>query len=234
MTTEVWPTAEELAAVIAQRITDKVAEVQREGRTPTIVLTGGTIAIDAYEQISGGDVDWTDVDFYWGDERFVPAGDADRNDRQAKDAFLDRLGVPADRIHAMPAADGGLAIGEAADRYAAELPGEPFDLVLLGVGPDGHIASLFPGHPQVHETKRLAVEVLDSPKPPPERISLTYPALRNAQSVWLIVAGEGKAEAVARAHADGTIEDTPASGVQGLAETVWLVDVPASALIVRR
>ncbi|AWB92190.1 6-phosphogluconolactonase [Aeromicrobium chenweiae] len=232
MTTEVWPTAEELAAIIAERITEKIAAVQREGRTPTIVLTGGTIAIDAYEQIQDGDVDWTNVEFYWGDERFVPAGDADRNDQQAKDAFLDRLGVPAERIHAMPAQGAGLEMAEAADQYAASLPAEPFDLVLLGVGPDGHIASLFPGHPQLHETKRLAVEVFDSPKPPPERISLTYPALRNAQSVWLIVAGEGKAEAVARAHAHGTIEDTPASGVQGLTETVWLLDVAASSLIV--
>lgn len=231
MTTEVWPTADELATVIAERMVAKIALVQREERRPSVVLTGGTIAIDAYERIQDGDVDWTEVDFYWGDERFVPEGHEDRNDQQAKDAFLTRLGVPAEHIHAMPAHGCDLSMAEAADQYAASLPQDPFDLVLLGVGPDGHIASLFPGHPQVHETERLAVEVFDSPKPPPQRLSLTYPALRNAQSVWLIVAGEGKSDAVARALGSGTIDDTPASGVQGLRETIWLLDAAAASKI---
>jgi 6-phosphogluconolactonase len=229
-TTEVWPDADALADAIAQRIVARLADLQRDGRTPSIVLTGGTIAIAAYERIQPGDVDWSAVDVYWGDERFVAAGDADRNDQQARDAFLTRVGVPADRQHPMPTADEGLpSIGAAADAHAAVLPDEPFDLVLHGVGPDGHIASLFPGFAQLHETERRVVDVEDSPKPPPERLSLTLPTLNNADSVWLLVSGDGKAEAVARALGDGTLEDTPASAARGTTETVWLLDEAAAS-----
>ena len=224
------PDAETLAAVIAQRMVDLLADVQRAGRTPSVVLTGGTIAIAAYRHIEGGAVDWTDVDFYWGDERYVPAGHADRNDQQARDAFLTRLGVPAHRQHTMPASDEGFpSIGAAADAHAEALPEAAFDLVLHGVGPDGHIASLFPGFPQLHETERRVVDVTDSPKPPPQRLSLTLPVLNHAGSVWLVVAGEGKADAVARALGDGTLDDTPASGAHGTAETVWLIDAAAAS-----
>ena len=230
--TEVWPDADALAGAIAQRISDRLAQVQQSGRTPSIVLTGGTIAIAAYERIQPGAVDWTDVDVYWGDERFVPAGHADRNDQQARDAFLTRLGVPAERLHAMPAADEGFpSIGAAADANASVLPEEAFDLVLLGVGPDGHIASLFPGFAQLRETERRVVDVEGSPKPPPERISLTLPAINHARSVWLIVSGDGKAEAVARALGNGTLDDTPASGARGIDETIWLLDEPAASLL---
>ena len=230
--TEIWPDADALAGAIAQRILDRLAQVQQSGRTPSIVLTGGTIAIAAYERIQAGAVDWTDVDVYWGDERFVPAGHADRNDQQARDAFLTRLGVPAARLHTMPAADEGFpSIGAAADAHASDLPDGPFDLVLLGVGPDGHIASLFPGFPQVHETVRRAVEVLDSPKPPPQRISLTYPALNHATTVWFLVSGEGKAEAVARALGGATPDEIPAAGAHGTDETVWLLDADAASTL---
>jgi 6-phosphogluconolactonase len=100
-----------------------------------------------------------------------------------------------------------------------------FDILMLGVGPDGHIASLFPGHPQLDVSDQVAVGVTDSPKPPPERITLTYPALNRSRSVWFLVSGEGKAEAVARALADGTdLHDTPAAGVTGLEETIWFLD----------
>lgn len=228
--TEVWSDADALAEVIAQRIVGRLAEVQQSGRTPSIVLTGGTIAIAAYERIQPGDVDWTDVDVYWGDERFVAAGHADRNDQQARDAFLSRLGVPGSRLHTMPASDEGFpSIGAAADAHASVLPDEPFDLVLLGVGPDGHVASLFPGFAQLHETERRVVGVGGSPKPPPERISLTFPAINHARSVWLIVSGDGKAEAVARALGDGMLDDTPATAAQGLDETVWLLDEAAAS-----
>lgn len=229
MGTEVFPDSAALAAAIAERLTGRIALVQAEGRRPRIVLTGGTIAIAAYQLVDSELVDWTQVDFYWGDERFVPEGHADRNDQQARDAFLDRLGVPAERIHSMPAHGCDLSTAAAADQYAAALPSEPFDLVLLGVGPDGHVASLFPGFPQLHETERPAVEVLDSPKPPPVRISLTFPALNHAEAVWFLVSGDGKAEAVARALGDGTLEDTPARGAHGRTETTWLLDEAAAS-----
>ena len=229
MTTTVWPDAEALATAIAERIVERIAQLQQGGRVPTVVLTGGTIATEAYRRIVAGDVDWSRVDFYWGDERFVPAGHADRNDQQARDAFLTRLGVPEARIHAMPAHGCSESMADAADGYAATLPDGPFDLVLHGMGPDGHIASLFPGFAQLHESTRRAVEVFDSPKPPPQRISLTFPALNRASSVWLLVSGDGKSEAVARALDGAPIESIPAAGAHGLDETVWLLDEAAAS-----
>jgi 6-phosphogluconolactonase len=229
MSVEVLPDAASLAAAIANRMTELLAQIQADGRRPSVVLTGGTIAIDAYEALEAGTVDWSEVDFYWGDERFVPAGHADRNDQQARDAFLTRLDVPSERIHSMPSHGCDLSTAAAADEYAATLPREPFDLVLLGLGPDGHVASLFPGFAQLHETERRVVEVFDSPKPPPVRISMTFPTLNNSSRVWFIVAGEGKAEAVARARGDGTLEDTPATGAHGIDESLWLIDEAAAS-----
>jgi 6-phosphogluconolactonase len=233
MTTEIWPDADALAQAVAERIVARVAHVQRTGSTPSVVLTGGTIANEIYRRFESGGVDWTDVDFYWGDERFVPAGHADRNDQQARDAFIERLGVPDEHVHAMPAHGCSESMADAADGYGATLPAEPFDLVLLGVGPDGHIASLFPGFAQVHETTRRAVEVFGSPKPPPERISLTLPTINHAHSVWLLVSGEGKAEAVSRAIGGAAVDQTPAAGAHGTAETVWLLDEAAASQIRR-
>lgn len=221
----------ELASKVAKRLVERLAEIQATGRTPSLVLTGGTIAIDIYRELPAAGVDWADIDFYWGDERFVPEGHADRNDQQARDSFLTRLGVPPSRIHAIPAHDCALSAREAAEAYASALPALPFDVVLLGMGPDGHVASLFPGFEQLHETQRRVVEVFDSPKPPPVRVTMTYPTLNDAQAVWFLVAGEGKAEAVARAHGGGTVEDTPATGVSGELETVWFLDQAAASLL---
>lgn len=229
MSVEVLQDASALAHDVAHRLTERLGKLQGQGRTPSVVLTGGTIAIEIYQLLTADGVDWSNIDFYWGDERFVPEGHADRNDQQARDAFLDRLGVPAARIHAMPAYDCALGAREAADKYAQVLPEALFDLVLLGMGPDGHIASLFPGFAQLHETERKVVEVFDSPKPPPVRVSLTMPTLNRADSVWFLVSGEGKAEAVARALGAGTLVDTPATGVRGARETLWLLDHAAAS-----
>lgn len=230
MTVEISADAAALATSVAGRISGRLAAIQAAGTTPSVVLTGGSIAIASYEALEAGTVDWKHVDFYWGDERFVPAGHADRNDQQARDSFLTRLGVPEDHIHVMPAHDCAYSAAEAADAYAGEVPEAPFDLVLLGVGPDAHVASLFPGFAQLHETERKVVEVFDSPKPPPVRLSMTMPTLNHADSVWFLVAGEGKAEAVARALGDGpVVVDTPASGVRGSRETLWLLDEAAAS-----
>lgn len=229
MSVQVFPNAASLAQDVARRLTERLVRLQAEGRTPSMVLTGGTIAVEIYAAISANGADWTNVDFYWGDERFVPEGHGDRNDQQAKDAFLARLEVPAARIHAMPAHDGSRGARAAADDYARKLPEAPFDLVLLGMGPDGHIASLFPGFAQLHETARKVVEVFDSPKPPPVRVSLTMPTLNHADSVWFMVSGTGKADAVSRALGVGTLVDTPATGVRGIHETLWLLDEAAAS-----
>lgn len=232
MSTHVLPDAETLAADIAARLTARVASVQAEGRAPRVVLTGGTIAIAAYELLEAGAASWSDVEWWFGDERFVPEGHEDRNDRQAREAFLDRVGASPSLVHTMPAHGGDESVAEAADSYSATLPDGPFDVVLLGVGPDGHVASLFPDHPQVHETVRPCVEVLDSPKPPAQRTTLTLPVLNRTRAAWFIVSGDGKAGAVARARADeGTLDETPARGVRGQDETLWLLDEPAASAL---
>lgn len=228
MTVEVLPDAEALAAAIAERFAGRIVDLRGRGLTPRIVLTGGTIAMAAYERIDADAADWTDVEFWFGDERFVPEGHADRNDQQTRDAFLDRVG--ATRVNSVSGNDCSLSAAEAADQYAATLPDEPFDLVLLGMGPDGHVASLFPGHPLLHESERACGELFDSPKPPPVRISMTFPTLNHSHAVWFLVSGEEKADAVSRALAlDGTVDETPARGAAGLAETVWLLDEAAAS-----
>lgn len=220
-----------LAEHVASRLSERVNEIHDEGTSPSVVLTGGTIANAIYRAVDAAAADWSAVDFYWGDERFVADGHADRNDQQARDAFLTRLAVPEDRLHRMPASDWGLSPGEAAEAYAGVLPAAPFDLVLLGMGPDGHIASLFPGFAQLHEADRLVVDVADSPKPPPNRLSLSLPRLNNSLSTWLLVSGSEKSGAVARALGDGTLEDTPAAAIQGLNETFWFLDEAAAAAL---
>lgn len=227
-TIEVQPDSAALAATVARRIESRLAAVQAAGRTPRVLLTGGSVAMAVYRELSADAVDWANVEFWFGDERFVGIDLPDRNDGQARDAFLDRVG--ATRVHSLADNDCSLSAADAARGYAKALPAEPFDLTLLGVGPDGHIASLFPRFPQLHETEQLAVAVFDSPKPPPVRVTLTYPALANSDTVIFIVSGADKAEAVARALApDGTIDETPARGVQGRQETLWLLDAEAAS-----
>ena len=179
-------------------------------------------------------MDWSSVDFGWGDERYVPADDDERNAKQAREAMLDRLDVNEHRVHEMPASDGPHdSIEDAAEAYGDEVRRRgrgQFDVLMLGLGPDGHVASLFPGFPQLDVDDAVAVAVTDSPKPPPERISLTYGALNRSSEVWFVVAGEGKAEAVAKALADGTDRhDIPAVGVTGQDKTVWFLDEGAAS-----
>lgn len=227
-TVDVRPDAAELAVAIARRMESTLAAIQAAGRTPRVLLTGGTIAVAAYRELAADAVDWANVEFWFGDERFVGIDLPARNDGQARDAFLDRVG--ATLVHSLADNDCSLSAADAARAYARTLPAEPFDLTLLGVGPDGHIASLFPGFPQLHETDALTAAVFDSPKPPPVRVTLTYRALANSETVMFIVAGADKADAVARALApDGTIDETPARGITGLKATVWLLDKAAAS-----
>ena len=226
--------AETLAHTVAERLRDLLGTIQASGRVPSIALTGGTIAAEIYRalaQLDSDAVDWTQVDFWWGDERYVPADSSDRNDRGVELDLLDVVGADPARVHAMPAADESHPdVASAAAAYEQEVRahgGSQFDLVLLGVGPDGHVASLFPGFPQL-DAEDLAVPVTGSPKPPPERITLTFGALNRTREVWFLVSGGGKAEAVARALADdGSVQETPARGITCEQRTWWL-DQPAA------
>lgn len=230
-----YPDAAGLASAAAEAFVARLAEIQAEGRIPEVALTGGTIAEDIHRlvpTIDSAAVDWSSVRFWWGDERYVPADSSDRNDLAAGRDFLDKVGVDALRVHHMPASDEAYPdVATAAAAYAQlvrEHGDGLFDLVMLGLGPDGHVASLFPGHPQL-ASDDVAVGVTGSPKPPPERITLTLPCLNRTREVWFLVSGEGKADAVRRALAEtGTVEETPARGITGGTHTWWL-DSPAAS-----
>jgi 6-phosphogluconolactonase len=232
-------TAQTLAHNVADALVSLLAQVQAAGRVPCVALTGGTIAGRVHEAVAASPdasrVDWGRVDVWFGDERYVPAGDQERNAGQARASLLDRLPFDPARVHPMPASDDGHpSLEQAAEAYAAELRGgeaDVFDVVMLGVGPDGHVASLFPGYAQLDVDDAVAVPVTGSPKPPPQRISLTFPALNRAREVWFLVSGEGKAQAVARALAADTpdVHELPAVGVHGLERTVWFLDEDAAS-----
>lgn len=227
--------ADQLASTVAEALIERLAAIQAADRVPTVGLTGGSIARKVHRAVASSvnslDVDWDAVEFWFGDERFVDSHSDDRNAGQARQDLLDPLEVPPHRVHEMPAADSGMSLDEATDAYADELRSKgsgSFDVLFLGLGPDGHIASLFPGSTQVSVDDRIAVAVPDSPKPPPERVSLTLPALNRSRAVWFVVAGEEKADAVRRSLAGGDVATAPASGVVGSEETVWWLDRAAA------
>jgi 6-phosphogluconolactonase len=224
--------AEDLAFSVAGRFITALADAQSTGGIAHVVLTGGRVASVVYQAVAESparvEVDWQRVEFWWGDERFLPDGDPERNETQARDTLLSALDVDPARVHPMPA-DTGQGAEAAAAAYASELEaaGSPtFDVLMLGVGPDGHVASLFPGFPQLEVIDVAAVAVHDSPKPPPTRISLTFPLLDRTREVWFVVSGEDKADAVATALAEG---DVPAAHPKGQNRTLWLLDEAAAS-----
>ncbi|MFD0900492.1 6-phosphogluconolactonase [Actinomadura sediminis] len=234
--------ADVLAQAAAARLVTAIADAQTERGEASIVLTGGGVGTAVLAALGSSParhaVDWRRVDVWWGDERFLPSGDPERNETGAREALLDRVDADPARVHPMPASDGpdGGDVDAAAARYAAELaaagggngPVPAFDVLMLGVGPDAHVASLFPGMPQLTDTDPV-VPVRDAPKPPPTRISLTYPSLRSAREVWLLAAGEGKADAVRLAFAPGTApEKAPVVGARGRERTLFLLDRAAA------
>jgi 6-phosphogluconolactonase len=233
----VVPDADTLAATVAARLTIKIIDAQADRGSASIVLTGGRIAAKVLHTLkdlpAAKAIDWPHVELWWGDERFLPSGDPDRNETQAREALLDALPLDPSRVHAMPASDGpdGDDATAAAARYArelvtggAELP--PFDVLMLGVGEDGHVASLFPGHPVLNETGTTAA-TFDSPKPPPTRITLTMPTIQSADEVWLVAAGPDKTHSVGAAlNGDKSL---PAAHATGTGRTLWLLDREAAA-----
>lgn len=225
-------TADEVAEALATRLLARLAELQADGRVPQVALTGGRIATKAYTRLAaeGRDsaVDWTRVDLWWGDERFVPADDQDRNAKQVLDLIRGPLGLPDARVHEMPATDGGLDLDTAAEAYGAELGDTVFDLCLLGLGPDGHVASLFPEHPSSSATGRV-IAVRNSPKPPPDRLSLTLEVINASTEVWFVVSGADKSDAAALALSGAGPMQVPGAGAHGRRRTLWLIDREAAA-----
>jgi 6-phosphogluconolactonase len=240
----VEPDVPHLTRAVAEALIARLGAAQAVHGTASVVLTGGGVGTAALERVAAlagatprERVDWTAVDVWWGDERFVPADDDERNEKAARRALLDVVGVPAARVHAMPASDGEFAEPEdAAAWYAAELAAAApegravprLDVLLLGMGPEGHVASIFPDSPAVRD-EHPVVAVRDCPKPPPTRVSLGFSAINAAEEVWLLVSGEAKATAVAAALREGTTADQmPAAGVHGVRATRWLLDRAAA------
>ncbi|MEU3446783.1 6-phosphogluconolactonase [Streptomyces thermolilacinus] len=241
-----------MAQAAAARLITRIVDAQAARGSASVVLTGGRNGnglLAALRTAPARDaIDWSRLDLWWGDERFLPEGDPDRNVTQAREALLDHVPLDPARVHPMPSADGayGTDADAAAAAYAQELakaarPEDPedqgpvprFDVLLLGVGPDTHVASLFPEHPAVRETERTVVGVHGAPKPPPTRISLTLPAVRAAREVWLLAAGEDKAQAVAVALSGAGEVQAPAAGAYGRERTLWLLDAAAAARLPR-
>jgi 6-phosphogluconolactonase len=244
--------AEDLAFSVAERLITAIADAQSTGGVAQVVLTGGRVAAVVYRAVAGSparvEVDWQRVEFWWGDERFLPDGDPERNETQAREALLDHLPLDPARVHPMPPSDGpdGDDPDAAAARYAAELAaaaaagagtaGLPrFDVLMLGVGEDGHVASVFPGHAVAGEAAPVAA-VRNSPKPPPVRLTLTLPTINTADEVWFVAAGADKSRAVGTALAGEGPPPTgagparlPAARVRGAGRTRWLLDRAAAA-----
>lgn len=241
----VHASAEVLAAATAARLITRIVDVQSASGSASLMLTGGGIVIAALRQVastqSAAAVDWRRLDIYWGDERFLPHGHPDRNETQAREALLDRVGVDPTRVHPMGASEGlwGDDPDAAAHAYEDLLmrsrrpedrgPAPSFDICCLGVGEDGHVASVFPGSPAVYETERAVIGVRGSPKSPPTRITLTLPAIRCAAEVWLIVSDSAKAAAVTMALSGAGEVQLPAAGATGRRRTLWLLDRAAAA-----
>ena len=207
-------TPELLAATTAARLVTKLVDIQSSGRIPAVALTGGGVGIKVLALLNDSPardaIDWSRVEIFWGDERFVPVADGDRNELQARRVLLDNVPVDPARVHAMAASDGafGTDVDAAAAAYGEIVDArDGLDLVMLGMGDEGHVASVFPESPAVYDT-RPVVAVRNCPKPPPTRISLTLPTIRRATEVAL-----------------------PAAGAMGRSRTLWLLDrQSASAL----
>ena len=250
------PDSTVLMAAIAARLITKLVDIQDRHGEATVVLTGGTMGIGSLKAVAESPaapaVDWSKVNFWWGDERFVAADDAERNARQAHEALLSRFSVAPARVHVPGSTDEFDSPDEAAADYARRLaeaaaaehaadmsddrPEHParlprLDIVLLGVGPDAHVASLFPEQAGIREKELTVVGVRNSPKPPPLRVSLTLPAINTASEIWMVVAGEDKAGAVGLALAGANPVQVPAAGPRGRNETLWLIDENAASRV---
>jgi 6-phosphogluconolactonase len=224
----VLPTTE-LPARAAEWLAQTLADVAREHGRVTLALAGGTTPRAMHEALAcSTGVPWLAVHIFFGDERAVGPDHPDSNYRMAKESLLDRVPIPADQIHRMPA--------DAPDRdaaaraYEALLP-DALDVLVLGMGEDGHTASLFPGAAALDESERRVISVI-GPKPPPARLTLTAPAIHAARRRLVLASGAGKADAVARAL-EGPW-DPRSTPVQLASKGTWFVDLAAASKLAQR
>jgi 6-phosphogluconolactonase len=219
-----------LASRAAQDLAAKVLDLLPK-QSVNLVLTGGTVGIKTLAELAphltGKDL--SSLHFWWGDDRFVEEHSQERNYVQAAQVLISKISIPASNLHQIPAA-GNLSLIESASEFAGQLEQErpKFDIVLLGMGADGHVASLFP-ESRPKPLSELVVAEQNSPKPPALRISLSYQALSGADEVWFLVSGLDKADAVSRVF---TNQDLPASRVKGKKLTRWYLDTQAASKMV--
>uniref|UniRef100_A0A383VDG1 6-phosphogluconolactonase n=1 Tax=Tetradesmus obliquus TaxID=3088 RepID=A0A383VDG1_TETOB len=206
----VYATGKNAAAGLAKSVTEAAAAAIKEKGSFTLVLSGGSLIgmLSSIADVRG--IDFSKWWVFFVDERNVPLSSADSNYKGAQEALLGRVGIPADQVFAIQE---GLTVSQAATNYEGRLLSLPasvlprtadgsmpvFDLILLGIGPDGHVASLFPNAPEAAVTSGWVLPVSNSPKPPPERITFSLPAINAAKEVAVVAVGESKAEIVQRA-----------------------------------
>ncbi|MCG5215055.1 6-phosphogluconolactonase [Streptosporangium sp. KLBMP 9127] len=236
--------ADVLAKAVAARLITRLVDLQSATGSASLVLTGGTVGHASLAELAvtpaRDAVDWQRLDVWWGDERYVPTGDPERNETGARAALLDHVDLDPARVHVMAGPDKSSSAEESAERYAEELrrasrpedhgPVPSFDVLLLGMGPDGHVASLFPETPALYDD-RPVVAVHGAPKPPPTRISLTMATIKAAREVWVVAAGPEKAQAVRLALSATGIMQIPAAGARGRQRTLFLLDRQAAGKI---
>ncbi len=211
------PDAAAVAAAATALILSAADAAIAEREVFRLVLAGGTTPDRVYRQLATSSADWTHWEIYFGDERCLPVKDPERNNTMAATAWLEHAGIPPGNIHPIPAELGAQA---AAQRYAPRVAAaRPFDMVLLGMGEDGHTASLFPGH--VHPAGEQVHAVSNAPKPPPERVSLSREALSDSRDVLILITGAGKREAVQRWRAG---EDLPIAHITARDHLRVLID----------
>jgi 6-phosphogluconolactonase len=235
-TVVVHPSRQALSDGAAARLAVAILDAQAARGVAHVSMTGGSMGSEIVRSLAAAParaaVDWSQVHVWWGDERYLPAGDPDRNDTQNDEAGLADLGLDPAHVHRVAGPDTSESPEASAAAYEQALRssgGEMFDVMVLGVGPDGHVASLFPHHPAAGRTDALAFAVHDSPKPPPTRVSLSRECLERSRDVWFLVSGADKADAVRRGVGGAPFETTPAAHVHGAERTLWLLDPDAAA-----
>lgn len=209
---------------VTEIITSDTGGVHGDG-IARVVFTGGGAGIKLLSRlVRAKNLDWSRIHVFFGDERNVPVYDPDSNEGQARYALLNHVSIPEPNIHGYR--PGNLPLDDAAANYSNAIQQHAprgFDLHLMGMGGDGHINSLFPSSAQLQEREKLVVGVNDSPKPPAERLTLTYPAIARSKQVWLLVSGSEKAEAISHLTSGEPTDEWPVSRVPALAETTLFV-----------
>ena len=225
----------DVAQQASSEIVETIKTVLVKKNSVHIAITGGTVGILTLEVLgkasSEQNLDVSKVHFWWGDERFVESNSADRNFNQAKIAMPNMLGAESEKIHPFPSSDDGLELEAAQREFSAHMKtvfGESqpaMDLTILGMGPDGHVASLFPG---MDHDGDLVLSVANSPKPPAQRLSFSMNLVNRSEKIIFVVAGIDKAEAVEAVHKNPDC-DLPAAKVEAKGETLWIIDEAAGA-----